>query len=75
MAAKRKRKQGVTIIREDLAQPSKWRLQHGGFGDAVREADPETGAAVVHRSAFDTLGTMLANGTITAERPFALGRA
>jgi hypothetical protein len=67
MAAKRKRKQGVTIVREDLAQPSQWRLQHGGFTDAVREADPETGAVVVHRYAFDTLGTMLANGTITAE--------
>lgn len=52
---------------EDLSRPSQWRLQHGGFADAVREADPETGTPVQHRRAVDTLGAMLVNGTITAE--------
>ena len=52
---------------EDLSRPSKWRLQHGGFGEAVREADPETGTPVQHRRAVDTLGAMLANGTISPE--------
>jgi hypothetical protein len=47
--------------------PSKWRLQHGGFGEAVRSADPETGTPVAHRYAMDTLGVMLGNGTITSE--------
>ena len=47
--------------------PSKWRLQHGGFGEAVRTADPENGTPVAHRRAVDTLGMMLANGTITQQ--------
>ncbi len=47
--------------------PSKWRLQHGGFGDPVRTADPEKGTPVAHRRAVDTLGMMLANGTITQQ--------
>jgi hypothetical protein len=51
----------------DLSRPSRWRLQHGGFGDAVRTADPETGAPIQHRRAVDTIGAMLANGTITME--------
>lgn len=64
----RKRKQGrSTAPREDLAQPTPWRLQHGGFTPPVREADPDTGSTVVHRRAVDTLGMMLANGTITQE--------
>lgn len=63
---KRTRRKGTTQ-RESLAQPSKWRLQHGGFGDVVREADPDTGTPVLHRYAVDTLGLMLANGTITRE--------
>jgi len=67
MAAKRNRRKGTTTQRENLAQPSKWRLQHGGFGDAVRESDPETGTPVQHRYAVDTLGLMLNNGTITRE--------
>jgi hypothetical protein len=67
MAAKRNRRKGTTTQRENLSQPSKWRLQHGGFGDAVREADPETGTPVQHRYAIDTLGLMLNNGTITRE--------
>lgn len=54
-------------IPEDLSRPSKWRLQHGAFGGAVREADPETGTPVQHRRAVDTLGAMLTNGTISAE--------
>ncbi len=67
MAAKRNRRKGNTTQRENLGQPSKWRLQHGDFGDAVREADPETGTPVQHRYAIDTLGLMLNNGTITRE--------
>jgi len=50
-----------------MAKPTKWRVQHGPIGEPVREADPETGLPVVHRRAVDTLGQMLANGTITQE--------
>jgi hypothetical protein len=63
MAGKRKPKRVV----EDLAKPSKWRLQHGGFSEPIREADPETGSPVQHRRAVDTLGQMLLNGTITPQ--------
>ena len=66
MAVKRKAKRQATP-REDLSQPSSWRLQHGPVGEPVREADPETGLPVVHRRTVDTLGQMLANGTITQE--------
>ena len=66
MAGKRKAKRQASP-REDLSKPSKWRLQHGPVGEAVREADPETGLPAVHRRAVDTLGQMLANGTITQE--------
>lgn len=52
---------------DDLAKPSKWRLQHGGFSEPIREADPETGSPVQHRRAVDTLGLMLANGNITEQ--------
>jgi hypothetical protein len=52
---------------DDLAKPSKWRLQHGGFSEPVREADPDTGTPVAHRRAVDTLGLMLANGSITPQ--------
>ncbi|WP_368419980.1 hypothetical protein [Rhodovarius sp.] len=64
MAAKRKTK---TSKPKETMGPSKWRLQHGGFGEAIREADPETGTPVLHRRAVDTLGMMLANGTITQQ--------
>lgn len=67
MATKRKRKKSTTAVSEEIGKPSRWRLQHGGFSDGVREADPETGAPVVHRYAIDTLGVMLNNGTITRE--------
>ena len=66
MAGKRKTKPAKPKL-DDLAKPSKWRLQHGGFSDPFREADPETGNPVQHRRAVDTLGLMLANGTITPE--------
>lgn len=62
MAGKRKAKR---VERENLSKPNRWRLQHGGFGEPVREADPETGTPVAVRRAVDTLGLMLANGTIT----------
>jgi len=63
MAGKRKAKRAI----EDLAKPSKWRLQHGGFSEPIREADPETGTPVQHRRAVDTLGLMLSNGSITPQ--------
>ena len=64
MAAKRKTK---TSKPKETMGPSKWRLQHGGFSEPLRAADPETGTPVQHRRAVDTLGMMLANGTITPE--------
>lgn len=66
MAGKRRAKRAAQA-REELSKPSKWRLQHGGFSEPIREADPETGSPVQHRRAVDTVGLMLANGTITAE--------
>ena len=66
MAGKRKAK-ASKAKHEDLATPSKWRLQHGGFSQPTREADPETGSPVQHRRAVDTLGLMLANGNITPQ--------
>lgn len=66
MGGKRKAK-ASKAKHEELAKPSKWRLQHGGFSEPIREADPETGSPVQHRRAVDTLGQMLANGTITQE--------
>jgi hypothetical protein len=62
MAAKRKAPKSKP---EDLAKPSKWRLQHGGFSEPERAADPDTGTPVLHRRAVDTLGLMLAKGSIT----------
>lgn len=46
--------------REDLSQPSRWRLQHGSVVELA-----STGAAAPQRRAADTLATMEANGTIT----------
>jgi len=66
MAGKRKAKASKAKL-DDLATPSKWRLQHGGFSEPIREADPETGSPVQHRRAVDTLGLMLANGNITPQ--------
>ena len=66
MAGKRKPKVAKPKL-DDLAKPSKWRLQHGGFSDPIREADPETGSPVQHRRAVDTLGMMLAHGSITPQ--------
>jgi hypothetical protein len=66
MAGKRKAKVSKAK-HEDLTTPSKWRLQHGGFSEPIREADPETGSPVQHRRAVDTLGMMLANGNITPQ--------
>ena len=63
MAGKRKAKR--TTAREDLSKPSRWRLQHGGFDEAVRGTDPDTGTPVLHRRAVDSLGVLLANGSIT----------
>jgi hypothetical protein len=65
MAGKRKAKR--TTPREDLSKPSKWRLQHGGFDEGVRGTDPDTGTPVLHRRAVDSLGVLLANGSITPQ--------
>jgi hypothetical protein len=65
MAAKRKKK--TRVRQESLGTPNRWRLQHGDFTEPLRESDPETGVPVLHRRAIDTLGMMLANGTITQE--------
>lgn len=66
MAGKRKAKRATTG-HEDLSKPSKWRLQHGDFSAPVRAADPESGTPVEHRRAVDTLGLMLAHGSITPQ--------
>ena len=64
MAGKRTAK---TSKQKESMGPSKWRLQHGGFTNPIRDADPETGTPVQHRRAVDTLGMMLTNGTITQQ--------
>ena len=66
MTSKRKAKR-LLQQREDLSQPSKWRLQHGTVSEPLRGQDPETGNPVQHRRSVDTLGLMLTNGTITQE--------
>lgn len=66
MAGKRKAKR-ATSKQEDLSKPSKWRVQHGDFSEPILGTDPETGCPVQHRRAVDTLGQMLAKGTITPE--------
>lgn len=66
MASKRKTRRN-RAGGEDLSKPSPWRLQHGGFDDGVRGADPETGTPILHRRAIDSLGVLLANDTITAQ--------
>ncbi|WP_027286116.1 hypothetical protein [Rubritepida flocculans] len=65
MAGKRKAKR--TTPPEDLSKPSRWRLQHGGFDEGVRGTDPDTGTPILHRRAIDSLGVLLANGSITRE--------
>jgi hypothetical protein len=66
MACKRKTR-ASKADKDDLAKPSKWRLQHGRFSEPVREADPQLGSPIQHRRAVDTLGLMLNNGTITSD--------
>jgi hypothetical protein len=66
MAGKRKAKRTVVEL-EDLSKPTQWRRQHGSFGQPSHDTDPETGAVVAHHRSVDTLGMMLANGTITTE--------
>ena len=56
-------------VSDDIAHPSRWRLQHGDVRSQSPGADPHTDPAAIsarHR-AVDTLGQMLANGTITPE--------
>ena len=46
--AKRSKRHVPTL--EELSRPSRWRLQHGGFSEPVRDADPDTGTPVQHLS-------------------------
>jgi len=46
MAAKRKTRHPAKP-REDLSAPSKWSVQHGDVGAAIRAADPETGTPIM----------------------------
>jgi len=63
MAVKRKTI-GVKAA-EDLGKPSLWRQQHDPVTAPIRGSDPETGRPVTHRRMVDTLGQMLANGSIS----------
>ena len=60
-----KRKAGRAKPVEDLGKPSRWRLQHDPVSQPTRGQDPDTGRPVTHRRIVDTLGQMLANGSIT----------
>lgn len=60
-----KRKAGRSNAAEDLGKPSRWRLQHGPVSEAIRGQDPETGRPATQRRMVDSLGQMLANGSIT----------
>jgi hypothetical protein len=64
MAGNRKTRR-ATKPAEDLAKPSRWRTQHDPVTAPLRGTDPETGQPVTHRRIIDTLGQMLANGSIT----------
>ena len=73
MAVKRKAK---TPKQKESMAPSKWRLQHGGFSEAVRAADPETGTPIAHRYAMDSDILSLAIATlpdIAAGDSFSIG--
>ena len=60
-----KRKAGRAKPAQDLSKPSSWRLQHGPVSEPTRGQDPETGRPATQRRMVDTLGQMLANGSIT----------
>jgi len=62
-----KRRRSPRSTEPDVSQPSAWRRQHGNFEAAALNTEPDTGAAVARHRAVDTLGQMLANGTITPE--------
>jgi hypothetical protein len=66
MTGKRKAKRAAAE-RDDLSKPTRWRMQHGEFAPPSHDTDPETGLVVTHHRSVDTLGMMLANGTITQE--------
>lgn len=67
MAGKQRKRKSAAGGREDLAKPTVWRRQHGGFDPPSCDVDPDTGMDVVHHRAADTLGIMLSKGTITSE--------
>jgi len=58
MAGKQRKRKPVARQREDLSKPNVWRRQHGGFTEAFRDADPDTGAVVSHRRAIDLLARL-----------------
>jgi len=64
MAGNRNAKR-TTPPRDDLTKPSKWRLQHDPVTEPIRGSDPETGRPITQRRMVDTLGQMLANGSIS----------
>lgn len=66
MTTKRRNKRMLKAM-ADLSQPTAWRRQHGDFEPPTPDVDPDTGGRVTHHRAIDTLGMMLANGTITRE--------
>ncbi len=61
-----KRKGNRTRVADDLGKPTCWRLQHGAVSEAIRGVDPDTGRPATQRRMVDTLGQMLANGSITS---------
>jgi len=64
MAGKRKAGRAGKAA-EDLGKPSRWRLQHGAVSEPTRGVDPDTGRPATQRRMTDSLGQMLANGSIT----------
>ena len=63
----RKTRRKLLATNKPAPDPMHFRIQHGPITEPQRIADPETGCPVAVRRAVDTLGMMLANGTITWE--------
>jgi len=59
----RKQRPKPPFNREAAIRPSSWRLQHGD----VERIGPDPGTVASRHRSVDTLGQMLANGTITME--------
>ena len=65
MAGKRKPKVAKPK-HDDLAKPSKWRLQHGTFSEPIRAADPETGLAD-HVAQFEQVAGPMQRGPVRSD--------